>query len=71
MATMTIRMSEEDAELVRRYASFEGKSISDFARDAIFETIEDRLDVSDLRRAIAEDDGARYSQEQVLAELGL
>lgn len=71
MATMTIRMSEEDAELVRRYASFEGKSISDFARDAIFETIEDRLDVSDLRRAIAEDDGTRYSQEQVLAELGL
>ena len=71
MATMTIRMSEEDAELVRRYASFEGKSISDFARDAIFETIEDRLDVSDLRRAIAEDDGTRYSQDQVLAELGL
>ena len=71
MTTMTLRMEDGDAELVRRYAKFEGKSISDFIRDAILEKIEDQQDLSALRRAMAEDDGERYSQADVLRELGL
>ena len=71
MATMTIRMSDQDAELVRRYAEFEGKTISVFARDSIFAAIEDEQDLEELRRAIAEDEGERYTHEQVLSELGL
>ena len=39
--------------------------------DAVFEKIEDQEDLATLRSAIAEDDGTRYSHEQVLAELGL
>ena len=39
--------------------------------DAVFEKIEDQEDLAALRSAIAEDDGTRYSHEQVLAELGL
>ena len=35
MATMTIRMDDKDAELVRKYAGFEGVTLSDFARNAI------------------------------------
>lgn len=71
MATMTLRMSEADAEIARKFAAFEGKSFSDFARDAIFERIEDHYDLEELRAAVAEDSGARYSQAEVLAELGL
>ena len=71
MATMTMRLNDEDAAIVRRAAEFEGKTISDFIRDAVFEKIEDREDVEVLRAAIADDDGTRYSHEQVLAELGL
>lgn len=71
MATMTLRMSEADAELARKFAAFEGKSFSDFARDAIFERIEDRYDLEELRMAVAEDSGEHYSQAQVLTELGL
>ena len=41
MTTMTVRMSNEDAELVRKFAAFEGVTISDFARTAILEKIED------------------------------
>lgn len=71
MTTMTLRMSDEDAEVARRYAAFEGKSFSDFARDAIFEKIEDSEDLAALREAVAEDTGERYSQADVLRELGI
>ena len=71
MPTMTMRLDETDAEVVRKYAEFEGKTISDFVRDAVFEKIEDQQDLAALREAIAVDDGVRYTHEQVLAELGL
>ncbi len=66
-----MRLDEADATIVRKYAKFEGKTISDFVRDAVFEKIEDSEDLQVLREAVAEDDGARYTQDQVLAELGL
>ena len=71
MPTMTMRLDETDAEVVRKYAEFEGKTISGFIRDAVFEKIEDQQDLATLREAIAVDDGVRYTHEQVLAELGL
>lgn len=71
MATMTMRVDDVDALVVRKYAAFEGKTISDFMRDAIFEKIEDEEDLATLRAAVAEDDGTRFTHEQVLAELGL
>lgn len=69
MSTMTVRMSEEDAELVRKFADFEGVTISDFVRGAVLEKIEDAYDLQELRQAIAEDDGKRYSIDEVLEEL--
>ena len=70
MATMTMRVDDADAAIVRKYAKFEGVTISDFIRDAVFSKIEDQEDLAALRAAIAEDDGTRYSHDQVLAELG-
>lgn len=71
MPTMTMRLDETDAEVVRKYAEFEGKTISDFVRDAVFEKIEDQQDLATLREAVAADNGVRYTHEQVLAQLGL
>ncbi len=71
MATMTMRVDDVDALVVRKYAAFEGKTISNFMRDTIFEKIEDEEDLATLRAAAAEDDGTRFTHEQVLAELGL
>ena len=71
MSTMTMRIDDADAAVVRKYAKFEGKTISDFIRDAVFEKIEDSEDLATLRAAAADDDGTRYAHEQVLAELGL
>ena len=69
MATMTIRMDDKDAELVRKYAGFEGVTLSDFARNAILEKIEDAHDLQELRDAIAHDTGERYSLDEILADL--
>ena len=69
MATMTIRMDDNDAELVRKYARFEGVTISDFARDAILEKIADAHDLQELRDAIAHDTGERYSLDEILTDL--
>lgn len=71
MSTMTMRIDDADAAVVRKYAKFEGKTISDFIRDAVFEKIEDSEDLATLRAAAAEDDGTRYTHDQVLVELGL
>ena len=69
MSTMTVRMSEQDAELVRKFAQFEGVTISEFARTAILEKIEDSYDLQELREAIAHDSGERFSIDEILAEL--
>ena len=71
MPTMTMRLDETDAEIVRKYAEFEGRTISDFIRDAVFEKIENQQDLATLRKILAADNGVRHSHEQVLAELGL
>ncbi|MDO5032214.1 MAG: DUF6290 family protein [Corynebacterium sp.] len=69
MSTMTVRMSEEDAELVRKFAHFEGVTISDFVRSAILEKIEDAHDLQELRDAVAQDSGERLSMDDILSEL--
>lgn len=67
--TLLLRVSDEDASLVRKLAKFEGMTISDFARTAILEKIEDSYDLEELREAIASDDGQRYTIDEILAEL--
>ena len=71
MSTMTMRIDEEDAAIVRKYAEFEGKTVSDFIRDAVFEKIEDQQDLEALPAAVADDNGERRTHAQVLEELGL
>ncbi|MDO4900631.1 type II toxin-antitoxin system RelB family antitoxin [Actinomyces sp.] len=66
---MTVRMNEQDAELVRKFARFEGVTVSDFARTAILEKIEDSYDLQELREAIAHDSGEHFSIDEVLSEL--
>lgn len=71
MSTMTMRVNDADASMIRKFAKFEGKTISDFIRDAVLEKIEDQEDLETLRNAISQDNGERYTHSQVLAELGL
>ena len=50
MATITLRMSEEDSRLIREYAEMTGTTVSQFVRQAALDRIEDEYDRSALVR---------------------
>jgi uncharacterized protein (DUF1778 family) len=68
---MTLRIDSQDSALIKKFAKFNGLSISEFAREAMLEKIEDAADLAELRKAISEDDGTRYSIDEVAKELGI
>ena len=57
------------AGLVHTFTHSEGATTSDFVRTAILEKIEDTYDLQELREAIAQDSGKRFSIDEVLTEL--
>ena len=65
-SVLTVRMSSEEKRLVGSYAKAYGISVSELVRQAVMERIEDEIDARDLMRAIEEDDGVRYSMEDVM-----
>lgn len=70
-ATKTMRIAKQDAELLQKFADFNGMTFSEFARKAMFEMIEDQSDLIALRKAMQEDDGTRISHEDMMKEFGL
>lgn len=71
MTTMTLRINDEDSKLIKNYIQLHGLTISEFARQAMLERIEDEYDLAVLRQAMAEDDGVRISHKELMAEFGL
>ena len=71
MATMTLRINDQDGELIMKYIQMHGLTLSEFARQAMLEKIEDEYDLQVLRQAMAEDDGVRISHEELMKEFGL
>ncbi|MCL2654998.1 MAG: ribbon-helix-helix domain-containing protein [Coriobacteriia bacterium] len=54
MTTVTLRLPEEDAELIKSYAAQERRTVSDVIRLAILEKIEDEYDLKLYKQAMAE-----------------
>ena len=71
MAAVTLWFDDTDAAIVQRYANLEGKTVSEFVRDAVIDKIENEQYLATLHAALVDDDGARFIQNQVLAELRL
>lgn len=65
-ATLTIRLDEQDKRLISEYSKPQGMTLSEFGLTAMLERIEDEIDAADLERAIAEDDGERFSMDEVM-----
>ena len=68
--TMGVRFSEEERSWIEEFAKFNGKTVSEVIREAVLEAIEDAIDVHEYKKALEEDDGARYTMEEVMRELG-
>ena len=71
MAVITMRIDDADAFIVQRCARLEGKTVSDFVRDIVFERVERMKNPAVVYPAVVDEDSERLIQYQVLAELRL
>lgn len=70
---ISIRLSDKDTELIKRYAKLNNISVSDLARIAVLEKIEDEYDLRVCEEAMEEYkvNPKTYSLEEVEKELDL
>lgn len=70
---ISLRLTEEDTTLIRKYAELHNISISELFRQAVMEKIENEYDLSAYEKAMAEyrADPVTYSLDDVEKELGL
>ncbi len=73
LMTISLRLSPDDAQLIRDYARLHGISVSEFMRRAALEKIEDELDVRAAEKAYAEylADPATYTLDEIEKGYGL
>lgn len=74
MANISLRVGEEEQELIEAYAKLQGVSVSELLRRAILEKIEEEFDVTLYDKAYKayEESGRKtYTVEEARKELGL
>ena len=71
--TISLRLDEADAAVIKKYAEMKKISVSELIRQAVFERIEDEYDLAAYRKAMAEyrRDPVTYTLDEVEAALGL
>ena len=71
--TISVRLNEKDAELVKAYAKMNNVSLSDLIRNAILEKIENEYDLKCYEKAIKEyeKDPKIYTLDEIKKELDL
>ncbi len=48
MSIISVRATEEEKEMIKRYAEFFGLSVSDFVKTSVIERIKDVFDLSEI-----------------------
>ena len=51
--TISLRLNEEDSELIRAYAALNGMTVSELLRRSVLERIEDEYDLKAYEEAMA------------------
>ena len=71
--SISVRLSEEDTKLFKKYAELLGVSVSEMVRQSVLERIEDDYDLKAYEEALEEfkKDQVTYSLDEVERELGL
>lgn len=71
--TISVRLSDKDAELIKAYAKMNNISLSDLVRNAVMEKIEDEYDLECYKKAMKEykKNPRTYTMDEVKEELGL
>lgn len=66
MSATAIRFDEYEKDWIQSYASVLGMSFSEFVRSAALDKVEEAADIKAYNEALMEDDGARYSMDDVM-----
>ena len=71
--TISVRLEDDDAALIKKYAALHNISLSDLIRQTLIEKIEDEYDLSVYNRAMKEfqKDSTTYTLDEAEKELGL
>ena len=71
--TISLRLNEQDTELIKSYAALQNVSVSELIRRIVLERIEDDYDLKEYEKALAEykANPVTYSLDEVERELGL
>lgn len=71
--TISLRLNNDDAELIKAYADMNGITVSELVRRSVIERIEDEFDLKAYNEAMAEykKNPATYSHEEVAKMLEL
>ncbi len=71
--TVTVRLEQDEKDLIADYAKTFGTSVSELMRQGALEHIEDELDIEAYKRAKAEfeADPTTYSSDEVMKMFGL
>ena len=71
--TISVRLNEQDTELIKTYAKLNNISLSDLVRNAILEKIEDEFDLECYYKAVEEynKNPKTYTIDEMKKELGL
>lgn len=71
--TISLRLSDEDTLLIKKYAELNRISVSDLIRQSVMERIETEYDLEMFDKAISEykNNPVTYSLDDVERELGL
>ena len=71
--TFSLRLSNEDSMLIKKYASVHNLSVSELIRQSVMERIENEYDLDAFRKAMEEyrENPQTYSLEEMERELGL
>ena len=72
MSVVSLRLSDRDNTLIRKYAELNGMELSAFIRQAVIEKIEDEYDLALFNKVWTDEKNQeRISHEQLKKELGL
>jgi RHH-type rel operon transcriptional repressor/antitoxin RelB len=72
MSIISLRLSEKEDVLIRKYAEIHNMELSSFIREAVIEKIEDEYDLTLFNKVWKEEQGQeRVSHEELKKELGL
>ena len=71
--TFSLRLTNEDALLIKKYAEINNMSVSELIRQTVVERIENEYDLESFNKALAEyrENPVTYSLDEVEKELGL